>query len=213
MFSNVKNIYVLLIGNSLKSCKNDIDIVEKLLKDDAIFIQKYKDVNILKTLSIFFKDLILNKDDLLIIHYSGHGEMLGKKINGKIDIISTWKNMDGTHVYSSNIDKILSKLDCHIFLLSDSCHSGYFGKYFIGKSPFLFIGSSKGVFPSTQYRKKHTNVYFGALTYIMEYIINNNKFKSINLNEFINLSNKMFRKYKFKSLPVIKSFNIKDKCV
>jgi len=76
-------------------------------------------------------------NDFILIHYSGHGTKIGRKKG----ICSSWLS-SGNIISSDEIDEILSKCKCKIVLSSDSCNSGYFGKYFTGKSPLICILSS-----------------------------------------------------------------------
>ena len=142
MFGKLKNKFGFLIGNHLESCKEDISRMTLFLEKRGFICEKFFDCYPEEELLKFINKNNFNKNDLLYIHFSGHGKVIGKKINNKIEMISTWVNPDYTDCYSYNIDNILSSLNCKIILISDSCHSGNFGNFFIGNNSYLFIGSS-----------------------------------------------------------------------
>lgn len=142
MFGQVENRYLLTMGNSLDSCKEDVKRIISLYATQCKKVaEKYECFPKYELLE-FIKDIIFESNDLLIIHFSGHGEYLGKRINGKMEMVSTWINPDGTHLCCDEVTDILSKLNCKILLISDSCHSGNFGKFYDGNNIFIFMGSS-----------------------------------------------------------------------
>lgn len=201
MFSNVKNIYGLLMANEILSAKEDVRIMQKILSGNKIKL--CFDCNPEKELLNFCNENKLETDDLLIIHYSGHGERKGKKINGKISIVSTWINPDDSHCYSFNIDYILSRLKCKIILLSDSCYSGNFGNFYYGKSLFLFIGSSSFIETSKEYNIEEMKT--GILIHIFKEIHEN--IKTIHILQIQEIIKRKINLYKIKIKPVIKVIN------
>ena len=201
MFKDVKKIYSLLIGNHLESCKKDVEIFEKILKKYNSFIKISFDCNPQNEIVDFLKNKKLEKDDLLIIHYSGHGERIGKRINNKMEMISTWLNSDETHTYSFNIDKILSNLNCKIILSSDSCYSGNFGKFYNGNGPFIFIGSSNFFKESDEY--KFEGKYSGALVNLFKYILSKKSLYELDEQNLKELTKNFYNINKIRLKPVI----------
>jgi hypothetical protein len=192
-----------------------------ILKNDIeLHIVKKFNVYVLAALKDFISSIPnLCSDDLLYIHYSGHGILVGKKINGKIEMISTWEN-DNDHnndknynkdeikksTYSYEVDFLLSGLKCQIMLVSDSCHSEAFGKFYNGKSPFLFIGSSSIVNLSREY-SINGKPNAGALTNFFEYCFDHKKL-NYNLDILKKELEGFFRKHGIKHKPIVKSYNI-----
>ena len=112
MFSNVKRIFALLIGNHLESCREDVKRIKEILKIECHIVMNCNPHE--ELLKFINRELL--ESDLLIIYYSGHGKFLGKNINGKMQILSTWLNGDmSKHIFSSDIEIILSNLKCQIF--------------------------------------------------------------------------------------------------
>jgi len=204
-----------------------------ILKNDIeLHIVKKFNVYVLDALKDFISSIPnLCSDDLLYIHYSGHGILVGKKINGKIEMISTWENdnndkSNNNHknynnyknyqkenkdeikksTYSYEVDFLLSGLKCQIMLVSDSCHSEAFGKFYNGKSPFLFIGSSSIVNLSREY-SINGKPNAGALTNFFEYCFDHKKL-NYNLDILKKELEEFFRKYSIKHKPIVKSYNI-----
>jgi len=207
LFNKIDTIHSLLIANTIESCKEDVKIMKSLFLNSKVCI----DCNTEKEVYNFCNNKKFNKNDLLIIHYSGHGEKIGKKINGKMSIISTWINNDiinndVTQTHSDTIDSILSKLNCQILLISDSCYSGNFGNFYKGNSRLVYIGSS-----SINHISKEYIINFdkktGVLACLFEEILKKYKLDEITVSEFINLSEKFFNKNRIKIKPIIKIFD------
>lgn len=212
MFVNVERIFVLLMGNELSSCKEDVTRIKALLE------KYFSHLSLLITIKIdiFPREEIinfitklpadLNHRDLIYIHYSGHAISIGKKINNKVDIITAWKSPTGLLTYSNDIDTILSFLNCRILLISDSCYSGGFGKYFQGKNPFCFIGSSSLINLSREYSITNANKA-GAIVNFLESCFSEYKLEEISISLLAKEINKFFKKYKIRHTPVIRYFN------
>ncbi len=210
MFTNVRKIYALLIGNSLDSCRNDVKILDTLLQKHNCIIKSvydgYPGRELINFLSIH-KDNI-NKDDLFYFHYSGHGVIRGRIIDGKMKMISGWLNPDLSVTYSLDIDRILSSLSCNILLSSDSCHSGGFGDYYIGNSPYVFVGSSSLIELSSEYSIKKEKT--GIIVCIIHYIFINKNIKTISRSDFLDVFKYFYMRYKNINKPVIKFKNFDE---
>lgn len=193
-------MHALLMGNELDSAKEDVYRMGKLLGSYTKNIKVCIDCYPLKELQSFCKQEIKEKD-LLIIYYSGHGQRLGKKIKGKMELISTWINPDGSYCYSDTIDKILSKINCQIILLSDSCYSGNFTNHYIGSFPLLFIGSSSVISISKEYNFKNKKTS-GTLICLFE------EFSLTDICLFEEVPIKFLKRNKIKIRPVIKKYGV-----
>jgi len=207
MFGNMLNKYALLMGNHLESCKEDVKRMDLLLSKNGFKCKNIFDCYPEKELISYLNKYKFNKNDLLYIHFSGHGRLIGKKINNKMSMVSTWVNVDFTDCYSFNIDKILSSLNCNFMLISDSCHSGSFGDFYKGESPCLFISSSSVIQLSNEY-KIGSNINAGSVTCFFEFIFNNNILENINKNFLDERIKFFYKKYKIKTNPTIKYKNI-----
>jgi hypothetical protein len=138
----------------------------------------------------------------MILYFSGHGKIIGKRIDNKMQMLSTWINHDGSYIDSYTIDKILSIITCQkIFLVSDSCHSGNFGNFYTGKTPLIFIGSSSIINTSTEYKKDSKNPA-GILTYLFEKY--NILYSEEDLESLINI---IYKEHKIKKKAIVKKFN------
>ena len=209
MFTNINKIFVLSMGNHLDSCREDVKKLKVLLKNKGDFVEIY-DCNPQEEILRFIKNKKFEYNDLVIIHYSGHGRFVGRQINGKMEMISTWLHAnEKTHSYSNDIDFILSSLNCRILLISDSCHSGKFGDFFTGKNPYIFIGSSSITNQSTEYLFKNNEKKTGALVNLFEYIlIKIPRIDKLNLLLLQTHVKKFYEENKIKIKPVIKGKNI-----
>lgn len=205
MFNRINKIYCLLMGNHLDSCKRDVILFKEIFKKYSTSIKLVIDCFPQKELQKYLLEKNFNINDLLIIFYSGHGQRIGKKINGKVEIISTWINPDGTYVYSYIVDKILSSLNTNIILISDSCYSGSFGHFYQGKGPFIFIGSSNTINRSDDYN--FSGEPTGALVNLFEYILQKVKISDLNQEIVISLTQDFYKMKKIKIRPVLKFAN------
>lgn len=203
MFKNIKNKYALLLGNHLDSAKEDIDRMNKLLTrlnfNCVSFFNCFPKEEIIK----FINNNKLNFDDLLYVHFSGHGNIKGIKVENKMIMISSWVNPDISECYSIDIDKILSKINCNIILISDTCHSEKFGEFYTGNKPFLFIGSSSIVMKSYEYNfvsLKKT----GALTLLFEHMFKIIFLDEITIDNFKKETISFFNKNRIRVKPIIK---------
>jgi len=206
MLKDVKNVNALLMGNHMESCKEDVLRMTNLLNKFNVNIEKKFDCYPKKEILKFIKNKKFQKTDLLYIQYSGHGEIVGRKINGKIEMVSCWVNPDGSKCSGDEIDFILSTLNCKIILVSDSCHSGNFGNFYKGNNPYLFIGSSSIINKSGEYLIGPSKV--GILVSFFEYIFS--QIQTINDINFVFIEEnikKFFIKNKIKIKPVIKKYN------
>lgn len=206
MFNSDK-IYCLLMGNSLQSCKNDTIHMEKIFKCYNSDIEIFTDCFPKKQILDFLNSKKITSKDILLIHFSGHGRLIYKNINNKLQPISNWVNPDNSLVYSYEIDHILSNLNCKIILISDSCHSEKFGELYYGKTPFLFIGSSKINDVSTEY-SNFSKEKTGIIVCLLKYIHQNHSLNNLTYSKMMNLINNFFKKKYLKSKPVIKIVNM-----
>lgn len=170
--STYKSKNALLICNDMKSCQEDIFRLEKILKKYDFNISKSFASYPKREIQKFLKKENFTKDDLLYIHYSGHGVKRGKKINNEYKLISSWVNPNGSVICSDEIDTILSAVVCKVVLTTDSCHSATFGDYFTGDS-LIFIGTSKVNDKSKTYIIDGEPAH-GSLVYLFENLIKSN---------------------------------------
>jgi hypothetical protein len=202
MLGNYEKIFVISMGNHLQSCMEDVDRLRNLLNGDkVIFVSKFN-CNPQEEILNFLKNNIISSKDLLIVHYSGHGRLLGKIINGKMEMISTWLcgNMK-SYNYSYDIDLILSNLTCKILLISDSCHSGRFGDFYTGNN-LIFIGASSITNQSKEYSFNNKNKS-GIIINILE-TINLDKLDPLTLQKHIQ---EFCKKHNMKIQPVFKEIS------
>lgn len=191
--------YFLLMGNHLDSCKEDITRLKNIFKKSYFFIDCYP----LKVLSLYLNKI--NKDDVLFIYFSGHGKIIGKRIDYKMRLLSSWINPDYSYIDSYTIDKILSNINCKkIFLVSDTCHSGNFGDFYTGESPLIFIGSSDIIHKSYEY-KSDNKTPVGILVYLFEKYYKEILYLNIDI---LPLVDKIYKEYKITKNPIVKTFNI-----
>jgi len=202
-------IYALLMGNSLESCKEDVKRMENILKEFHSVIEINYDCHPMEVMSKFIKkySTYFDSDDILYIHYSGHGRVIGKRIKGKLEMISTWVSSDDRLTYSYQVDRILSNIKCRIILVSDSCHSGNFGNFYSGKSPYLFIGSSSVINTSTNYKFRRSHTKSGILVCLFEYAALfgdlNIIFQDMDVNKLEDMTFEFLQKHRLKIKPVI----------
>lgn len=203
MFSDVQNIFGISLGNHLESCREDVLRFEKLFqKIDANYLCLFN-CNPQKEILNFLRDKQLLEKDLLIIHYSGHGKLIGKNINGKMEMISTWLcNNNKTYNFSNDIDHILSSLNCKILLISDSCHSGRFGDHYTGKN-LIFVGSSTVTNRSKEY-SIHGKEKSGILVNILEYMCEKSPFSELTFSNMEEFTKEFCRENKIKIRPILK---------
>lgn len=127
--------YALLIGNSnyvkwssLKSPKNDVNEIGKILKNKYNFekVTTLIDGNKSQMFKAF-KELskITTDKDYVLIYYSGHGDIISTQrywipVNGSLeDGLGDWINLSDIEVYLK--DKIPA---WHMAIISDSCYFG-----------------------------------------------------------------------------------------
>lgn len=208
MFKNIENVYALLIGNSLESCRNDVKRMKILLEKCNYTVIQLTDTYPRDELLKFIKDhgSSLKTNDLFYFHYSGHGKITGQTINGKMEMVSGWMNPDGSLVHGWEINSILVNIPCQILLVSDSCHSEGFGNY-CGDSPYVFIGSSSLIEISKEYSVKGEKT--GILTCLLERIISRDSLSTIPTDELLKRAKFLFGRY-CKNKPIIKFKNLKN---
>lgn len=204
MFLGIKRVFALLIANHIESCKEDVKNMANLLKNINIKTKEEYDCNPQTVLLNFIKGKDFCSDDLLIIHYSGHGRIVGRQINDKMEMISTWLSGDGkSNIFSNDIDFILSNVNCRILLISDSCHSGRFGDFYTGKFPYIFIGSSSITNLSKDYsfnKEKKT----GILINLFEYILEKQDITELTFPLLQKYAIDFYQKYMIKTKPTLK---------
>ena len=204
------------MGNSLDSCRNDINTLKNIFNSDIEnIIHSFTDCYPEKEIKIFLKENKIQEDDIVLVYFSGHGKLIGKRVKNKMEMVSTWVNPDGSYVYSFIIDYILSQISCkRIVLISDSCHSSGFGKYYTGKSPYIFIGSSSIISTSNEYNiPKGSQEYIpnsktqslGILTYL--FIDFHRDILYGNPDNIISLINTVYKKHKITKLPIVKLYS------
>lgn len=140
--------YALLIGinytgtpSQLSGCVNDIEKMEEILRKEEFIIKSLKDVpidsknkptrdNIIHALEDVCKNSC--KDDIIYIHYSGHGSQLKALGSDEVDgYDETWCPCDSRgsekYIRDNEILQIISKnvqKETKVIIVSDSCHSG-----------------------------------------------------------------------------------------
>ena len=163
----------LIMCNNMKSCQEDVSRLGNILQNYNFEIDKriacYPKREIEKFLKSDNLGQQLGKEDLLYIHYSGHGIKRGKRIDNEYRLISSWINPNGSVTCSTEIDSILSKLSCKIVLTTDSCYSETFGDYFTGNS-LIFVGTSKISVKSKTYILNGEEAH-GSLVYLFEHLL------------------------------------------
>lgn len=199
LFADVGRIFVLSMGNHLESCREDVrklyNIFNKLKITSYLFIF---DCNPKEQLMKYVQDKTFTEKDLLIVHYSGHGKLVGKQINGKMEMLSTWLSYDmKTNICSNDIDIILSYLRCKIFLLSDSCHSGRFGDFYTAFH-MLFIGSSSLTDQSKDFNKT------GVLVNLLAFILSKTDLQYLTFSSLQNDIKEFYTENKIIIKPVLK---------
>ena len=214
------HIYVIILCGGVSFLK-DVNRLEKIIKtlqNNNVEYEIYTNCNYYTVLLNFIDKHEISSDDILWIYFTGHGKILGKRINGNVKMISTWiynnSNNDECYVYSYKIDSLLTGVDANIVLMSDSCHSGGFTNFYTGSSPLIFVGSSSIIHTSI-------NVSDGILVNLLEsYIIPNvssyMKYEVIGCGIFMNIFMKEFsdalniysKKNNILSKPIIKYYNI-----
>ena len=176
MFSSTcyKRKKALIMCNNMKSCQEDIVRLEKILEGYNFEISKSIVCYPKREIQNFLKKESLEQEDLLYIHYSGHGIKRGQKLNNEYKLVSAWINPNGSATCSIEIDKILSKLSCKIILTTDSCHSSTFGDNFVKNSTnsLTFIGTSNINMKSKTYIINGESAH-GSLLYLFEDLIKN----------------------------------------
>ena len=174
MFSSTfyKKKKALLMCNNMKSCEEDIVRLEKILADYNFEISKSIACYPKREIQNFLKKESLEQEDLLYIHYSGHGIKRGQKLNNEYKLVSAWINPNSSATCSIEIDKILSNLSCKIILTTDSCHSSTFGDSFIRNSTnsLTFIGTSNINTKSKTYILNDEPAH-GSLVYLFEHLL------------------------------------------
>ena len=202
MFSDLKykNKRALIMCNKLDSCKEDVLRLEKILNgygfDVCNKVECYPKIEIRK----FLRDV--KNEDLIYIHYSGHGIKRGKMIDGKYKIVSSWENPNGNATCSNEIDELLSLCKSKIIFTTDSCNSEAFGDFYTG-SNLTFIGTSKINMTSKTYAINGEPVH-GSLVYLFEHLIQDNI--EITIENVKRFSIPFFKKNKIDTNLIIKEF-------
>lgn len=197
-----KRKFALLMCNNLKGCQEDIIRLDKMLYD----FEKVKKIYCYpkKEIENFLLNNNFEENDLLYIHYSGHGVKRGKKVNGSVKILTAWLNPDKSVTTSNEIDAMLSKLKCDIILTTDCCHSSTFGDFYTGNSPYTFIGTSSLNTISKTYLVN--GALLGSLVSLFEHLIDSNI--EINIANLKQSYKKFFKERNMQSELIIKSFSL-----
>lgn len=212
MFPKIGKIYGLLMGNSLDSCKRDVTKLRSLIKFDHV--KECFDCDTKIELDNLLK-YPYNQNDLVIIQYSGHGRIVGKRINGKIEMLSSWVNShnkkererDLSITTSDYVDNILNKISCSKILISDSCHSGNFTNFYKSKFPLFFIGSSSIINVSTEYIFA-SKEKIGVLVALFDDIFSIKEIHDLSLSYLEKYIDIFYRSHKIRVKPVIKCYNL-----
>lgn len=197
---NAENKKALLMCNNLASCKEDLVRLEKILIGYDFTV--CKKINCYPKIEIkrFLKNV--EKEDLIYIHYSGHGIKRGKMISGKYKIISSWENPNGSFTTSNEIDELLSTRCEKIIITTDSCNSEAFTDFYTGNN-LIFIGTSKINMASKTYSINGEAVH-GSLVHLFEYLIKNDI--EIDIENIKKFSVPFFKENKMDSNLIIKEF-------
>lgn len=140
----------------LPSCKEDRVIMEKIL-DDLGFKQR---IIHNRKLDKYVKHILkrANRDDLVFIHFSGHGEKGGIVTKGQVHLISSWLNPDKTLFLSTQLEELINQSLCeNIIISSDCCYSGRFFNDYKSNKNIIFISSSSGISKSSAYSLNDEN--------------------------------------------------------
>ena len=89
--------------------KEDVIRMNKLLTKNGFICETKTDCYPQKELLLFLRNK--DFDDLIYIHFSGHGNNVGRKIQNRVEMLSSWVNPNNTECYSNDIDKILFTQD------------------------------------------------------------------------------------------------------
>lgn len=199
----IKEKRALLMSNDMESCQEDLKRLEKML-DGYTIIKKSNCYPRLEIIGFLKKnpEFCNDENNLLHIHYSGHGVKRGRNVNGNTIIISSWVNPNGGAVISHEIDSIISRFKCNILLTTDSCHSETFLDTYTGNRA-IFIGTSKLSNVSKTYAK-NGDVLHGSLVYLFEYMIRENI--EINLENIILHNEKFYKNNEMETTLIIKKF-------
>lgn len=198
-------------NNHLKSCVNDITVLKSIFKSQL----KCKDENItvnyncnpLTVLKQFIRKI--KDDDIVIIHFSGHGDKIGITRSGKTFLVSTWVTNRNKNISSYDIDKTLEKIKpkCTILLMSDTCKSGRFLNYYQGKNDIYFFGSSTNDLPAKCY---NTQSKTGLVALLWEIATESYNISVINcIKELIDLFEKILSLKKINNFCLKKNSYIK----
>ena len=201
---NYNKKYALLMCNDLKGCNEDVKRLEKILTeyDFNIHIKVFCYPKI--EIKYFIKNINPLENDLVYIHYSGHGEKRGKMYKNKPELVSSWLNPNNTVVLSSEIDSLLSNINSSVILTTEACHSETFGKYYQGTYPFIFIGTSEINRISRTFSLNGEPLH-GALVHLFEYLLSNNL--EITLKNIENIGKNYFMENKIENKLIIKKIN------
>lgn len=201
---NYNKKYALLMCNDLKGCNEDVKRLEKILTeyDFNIHIKVFCYPKI--EIKYFIKNINPLENDLVYIHYSGHGEKRGKMYKNKPELVSSWLNPNNTVVLSSEIDSLLSNINSSVILSTEACHSETFGKYYQGTYPFIFIGTSEINRISRTFSLNGEPLH-GALVHLFEYLLSNNL--EITLKNIENIGKNYFMENKIENKLIIKKIN------
>jgi len=192
--------YILLMGNHLDSSKEDLIRMKKVFAGYKVFSFE----NCFPAEKIKWICKKINENDSLFIYFSGHGKIIGKRIHGKMHMLSSWVNPDNSCVDSYTIDTILSNINCEkMFLISDTCHGGNFGNFYTGKTKLTFISSSDIIHQSNEYKSADKKPA-GILTYLFEEYSQEILYSEKNI---LYLAKDIYKKYNLKKNPILKKFN------
>jgi hypothetical protein len=185
-YSNTKHALIIAIGDYPRSTgwgsissANDVDLIKQ-----ALLNQEFEESNIItiidgeatkkSILEAFNKiKLSLKKGDILVVHYSGHGQQIfddnGDEVDGKDEAIIPYDAMVSysynykgeNHIRDDELSNIITDLrntlgkDGQLLFLLDSCHSGSSARG--GKAR-----GSKAVFAPENWKQTKNGINLGS---------------------------------------------------
>lgn len=130
----------------LNGCENDILNIKDVLKTKFGFLEqnitfvKYSDLSLVKNLDYYFEEFLLkcSQNDIIYIHYSGHGSSTtdtnGDEIDRKDEALIGFRLMFLRDDYIYGFIKRLP-LKTKVMFVIDACHSGTMGDLKFNYSP------------------------------------------------------------------------------
>jgi hypothetical protein len=176
----------------LPSCLEDASILNKIFKELTFHrITVKNDVSSKKYLEKLFKNS--QKDDLLFIHFSGHGETGGIVKKGQLRMISSWLNPDLSLFTGLELQDMIEKTQCqNIIISSDCCYAGRMFKDYTTDKNLIYICSSSGITRATSWNIDGGK-RSGSLSLVYDYIFK--KDSNPTFDRFQELAKDFIQKY------------------